>query len=444
MELPETRYVNSGGVHLAYQVIGDGPIDLLVVAEAFSHCELRWEEPSLARSLRRLASFSRLIMFDKRGTGLSDPVPATALPTLEQRLEDLEAILDAVGSRRAAVMGASEGGAESMMFAATRPERVSSLVLYAAWPRFFVGDGYPIGRLPESLTPLLQGVLERWGRGDLLALIAPSIADDPRVRTWSGQFERLSASPGTAAALMSIALENDVRGILSSIRVPTLVIHRTGDVFAPVEHGRYLASHIPGARYVELPGSDHPHFFGDTDAVVAAVQEFLTGTPVAADRERVLATVLFTDVVGSTERAAALGDRRWRDLLEAHNLAVRRQLRAHDGTEVDTAGDGFLATFSGPARAVRCALAIRDSVVPLGLQIRAGVHTGEVQLRSDGIGGIAVHIGARVAGQAGAGDVVVSRTVKDLVAGSGLHFHDIGERELKGVPDRWQLYTASE
>jgi pimeloyl-ACP methyl ester carboxylesterase len=425
-------------------VIGDGPIDLLVVAEAFSHCELRWDEPSLARSLRQLASFSRLIMFDKRGTGLSDPVPATALPTLEQRVEDLDAILDAVGSERAAVMGASEGGAESMMFAATRPERVSSLVLYAAWARFFAADGYPIGQMPETLTPLLNGVLEHWGRGDLLGLIAPSIADDARVRTWSGQFERLSASPGTAAALMSIALENDVRGILSSIRVPTLVIHRTGDVFAPVEHGRYLASRIPGARYVELPGSDHPHFFGDSDAVIAAVQEFLTGTPAAVGGERFLTTVLFTDVVGSTERAAAIGDRRWRDLLEAHNQVVRRQLNAYDGTEVDTAGDGFLATFAGPATAVRCALAIRNAVVPLGLQIRAGVHTGEVQLRSDGIGGIAVHIGARVAGQAGAGEVVVSRTVKDLVAGSGLHFHDAGEHELKGVPDRWQLYSASE
>lgn len=444
MDRPETRYVNSGGVHLAYQVIGDGPIDLLVVTEALSHCELRWEEPSLARSLRQLASFSRLIMFDKRGTGLSDPVPAAALPTLEQRLEDLEAVLDAVGSRRTAVMGASEGGAESMMFAATRPERVSSLVLYAAWPRFFAGDGYAIGPQPESGTALVQSVLDHWGKGDLLALMAPSIRDDPRVRAWSGQFERFSASPGTAAALMSLALENDVRGLLSSIRVPTLVIHRTDDVFAPVEHGRYLASHIPDAKYVELPGFDHPHFFGDCDAVIAPVQEFLTGTPVTADGERVLATVLFTDVVGSTRRAAAMGDRRWRDLLEAHNNVVRRQLRAHDGTEIDTAGDGFLATFSGPGKAVRCALAIRDAVVPLGLQIRAGVHTGEVQPRADGIGGIAVHIGARVGAHAGAGEVVVSRTVKDLVAGAGLHFEYIGEHELNGVPERWQLYRASE
>ena len=260
MELPETQYVKSGGVHIAYQVIGDGPIDLLLVAEAFSHCELRWEEPSLARSLRQLASFSRLIMFDKRGTGLSDPVPATALPTLEQRLEDLEAILEAVGSRRAAVMGASEGGAESMMFAATRPERVSSLVLYAAWPRFFAGDGYPIGQRPEALMPLLQGILEHWGRGELIGLMAPSIRDDPRVRMWSGQFERLSASPGTAAALMGIALGNDVRGILSAIRLPTLVVHRTDDVFAPVEHGRYLAGHIPGARHVPPgPGTGSGH-----------------------------------------------------------------------------------------------------------------------------------------------------------------------------------------
>ena len=444
MEVPKTRYVKSGDVHIAYQVTGQGPLDLLLVAEAFSHLEMRWEEPALARSLRQLASFSRLIMFDKRGTGLSDPVPISGLPTLEQRLDDIRAVLDAVGAERVAVVGMSEGGAESMLFAATRPEQVSSLVLYETWPRFFATADYPIGQPSEIVRPMLQRLLDEWGNGDLLGLIAPSVADDPRLRTWMGQFERLSASPGTAAALLGIVVETDVRQILPSIRVPTLVIHRTADAFAPVGHGRYLADHIPGATLVELPGADHPHFFGDSDAVIAEVRGFLTGTPVLSEPERVLATVLFTDIVASTTQAASLGDRRWRDLLEAHHQLVRRHLRAHDGHEVDTAGDGFLATFLGPAKAVRCALAIRDAVGSLGLQIRAGVHTGEVQLRQDGVGGIAVHIGARVAAQAGPGEVVVSRTVRDLVAGSGLAFADRGVHHLKGVPDRWQLFTAEE
>jgi pimeloyl-ACP methyl ester carboxylesterase len=443
MALPQTRYVRSGDVHLAYQVVGEGPIDLLLVSESLSHLEFRWQEPSLARSLRQLASFSRLIMFDKRGTGLSDPVPITGLPTMEQRVDDIRAVMSAAGVEQAAVMGTSEGGAETMLLAATCPEVVSSLVLYAAWPRFFVADDYPIGHLRESIEPAIRALPEQWGQGALLSVVAPSVADDPRSRLWWGEFERLSASPGTAAALLGISLETDVRQVLPSIHVPTLVLHRTGDAFSPVGHGRYLARHIPGATYVELPGSDHPHFIGDSDAIIGQVEEFLTGTAATPDPDRVLATVLFTDIVGSTERAAELGDHDWRDVLEAHNGMIRRQLVAHGGHEVDTAGDGFLATFDGPARAVVAALAIRDAVQLLGLQIRAGVHTGEVQLREGGIGGIAVHIGARVAARAGPGEVIVTRTVKDLVAGSHIRFTDLGTHTLKGVPDEWQLFSVA-
>src|SRR5215469_2454688 len=372
--VPEVRYALNGDLHIAYQVLGDGPIDLVFVAGFTSHCEHQWEEPALARCLERLASFSRLIWFDKRGTGLSDPVLDPNQFTLELRMEDLRAVLDDVGSEQAAIFGASEGGAMSALFAATYPQRVSALVLYGSWARTLQAPDYPIG-LPAAMFQSMVDIgRDGWGKAGVLPILAPSVADDQRIRNWWAQWERLSASPGLAARLLEVAFEIDIRAILPAIRVPTLVIHRSGDRFAPVEHGRYLAQHIIGARYVELEGSDHPHFIGDSDAVIDEVESFLTGRRVGAPAERVLATVVFTDIVGSTEHAANLGDRRWRDLVEAHHRLVRRELDRFHGREVNTAGDGFLATFDGPARGVRCAQAICEGVRQLGLEVRAGVH----------------------------------------------------------------------
>jgi class 3 adenylate cyclase/pimeloyl-ACP methyl ester carboxylesterase len=441
--VPEVHYAKNGDLHIAYQVLGDGPFDLVFVAGFTSHCEHQWEEPSLARSLERLASFSRLIWFDKRGTGLSDPVLDTNQFTLEQRMEDLHAVLDAVGSKQAAIFGASEGGAMSALFAATYPRRVSALVLYASWARTFQAPDYPVGPPQEMFQSIVDMGRDGWGHAGVLPILAPTVADDPRIRNWWSQWERLSASPGLAARLLEVAFEIDIRAILPAIRVPTLVVHRSGDRFAPVEHGRYLAQHIPGARYVELEGIDHPHFIGDCDAVIDEVESFLTGQRVEGPSERVLATVLFTDIVESTQHAVRLGDRRWRDLVEAHQRLIRRELERFRGREVDTAGDGFLATFDGPARAVRCAQAICEGVRRLGLEVRAGVHTGETEMGADGsVKGIAVHIGARIAALAQGGEVLVSRTVRDLVAGSGLAFEFRGTYHLKGVPGDWEVYQA--
>jgi class 3 adenylate cyclase/pimeloyl-ACP methyl ester carboxylesterase len=441
--VPEVRYAKNGDLHIAYQVLGDGPFDLVFVAGFTSHCEHQWEEPALARSLERLASFSRLIWFDKRGTGLSDPVLDANQFTLEQRMEDMHAVLDAVGSERAAILGASEGGAMSALFAATYPRRVSGLVLYASWARTFRAPDYPIGPPQEMFQSFVDMGLDGWGKAVVLPTVAPSVADDLRIQNWWAQWERLSASPGVAARLLEVAFEIDIRAILPAIRVPALVIHRSGDRFAPVDHGRYLAQHIPGARYVELEGLDHPHFIGDSDAVIDEVESFLTGHRAEGPAERVLATVLFTDIAGSTEHAARLGDRRWRDLIEAHHRLIRRELDRFHGREVNTAGDGFLATFDGPARAVRCAQAICEGVRRLGLEVRAGVHTGEIEVGlGDNVGGIAVHIGARIAALAEGGQVLTSRTVRDLVAGSGLGFEFRGTHHLKGVPDDWDVYQA--
>ena len=441
--VPEVRYAKNGGLHIAYQVLGDGPFDLVFVAGFTSHCEHQWEEPALARSLERLASFSRLIWFDKRGTGLSDPVLDVNQFTLEQRMEDLHAVLDAVGSRQAAIFGASEGGAMAALFAATYPRRTSGLVLYGSWARTFRAPDYPVGPPQEMFQSIVDRGRDGWGQAGVLPVVAPSVADDPRIRNWWAQWERLSASPGLAARLLEVAFEIDIRAVLPAIRVPTLVIHRSGDRFAPVEHGRYLAQHIPGAQYVELDGIDHPHFIGDSDAVIDEVESFLTGQRVEGPTERVLATVLFTDIVESTQHAARLGDRRWRDLVEAHHRLVRRELERFRGREVDTAGDGFLATFDGPARAVRCAQAVCEGVRRLGLDVRAGVHTGEIEVGAGGsVSGIAVHIGARIAALAAGGEVLASRTVRDLVAGSGLGFVPRGTHHLRGVPDAWDVYQA--
>ena len=432
---PETRYAKSGDVNIAYQVVGDGPFDLVLAPPAVTHLEWMRTAPPFVRFLDRLASFSRLILFDKRGTGLSDRV--VGVPTLEERMDDVRAVMDATGSHRAALMGFSEGGPLSALFAATYPERTSALVLYGAVARFVRR------RLsPEQLQVGLDWTERTWGQGKTLPVFAPSVADNPQAKQWWSKLERMGASPGAAAALLRMNIEIDIRHVLPAIRIPTLVLHRTGDRLVPVEEGRHLANHIPGARFVELPGIDHAVVVGDTDSILDEVQEFLTGVRPAPEPDRVLATVLFTDIVGSTEKAAELGDSRWRDLLESYYGLARRELERFRGHEVKTMGDGFLATFDGPARGIRCACAVSDSAAELGLAIRAGLHTGECEMIGEDVGGIAVHIGARVAAQAAAGEVLVSSTVKDLVAGSGLQFEDRGSHTLKGVPEEWRLFAV--
>jgi len=434
---PQTRYAKSGDVHIAYQVVGDGPFDLVFVPGWVSHLEVAWEEPSLARFYNRLASFSRLILFDKRGTGLSDRVSVKEVPTLEQRMDDVRAVMDAVGSERAALMGASEGGPMSVLFAATYPQRTSALVLYGTMARRF-----ELRPTDEQLQPVFDAMERTWGQAMDTGLWAPSRAHDQQFKEWLARLGRLGASPGAAAALIRMMIQMDVGHVLSAIRVPTLVIHRTGDRAVAVDLGKRLAEQIPGAKYAELPGDDHLPWVGDADAILDEIEEFLTGVRPAPEPDRVLATVLFTDIVGSTERAAELGDHRWRDLLDSYYSLARKELAFFRGREVKTTGDGFLATFDGPARGIRCACAISDSARPLGIEVRAGLHTGECEIMGEDIGGIAVHIGARVAAQAGSGEVLVSSTVKDLVAGSGLRFEDRGAHALKGVPEEWRLFAV--
>jgi class 3 adenylate cyclase/alpha-beta hydrolase superfamily lysophospholipase len=439
---PETRYAKSGDVHIAYQVVGDGPIDLVVVAGFVTHLEDLWEDPRFAGFLQRLASFSRLILFDKRGTGMSDRVPDAALPTLEQRMDDVRAVMDAAGSERAALLGWSEGGPMSVLFAATYPQRTVALILYGSYARRLWAQDYPWGPTAEERQRYHEALETRWGSTELVKYFAPTIArDEHQSRRFASEMRR-AASPGAALALARMAAEIDIRDVLPTVNVPTLVLHRTGDPSCPVEGGRYLAERIPGARLTELPGDDHPPGVGDTDSVVFGIEEFLTGSHQVVEPDRVLATVLFTDIVGSTERAAAIGDQQWRALLGEHHTTVRRELGRFRGREIHTAGDGFLATFDGPARAARCAVAITRAVRPLGLEVRAGVHTGEVEVMDDDIGGIAVHIGARVAAVASPGEVLVSSTVRDLVAGSGLDFEDRGAHSLKGVPGEWRLFRV--
>ena len=433
---PVTRYAKSGDVHIAYQVFGEGAVNLVLASPFVSNVEHWWDEPDVARWLLRLAGFARVVMLDKRGTGMSDRIGE--LPGLDQRMDDLRAVMDAAGMQQAALLGISEGGPLTALFAATYPERCRALVLYGSFARF-------ASWLPtkEALAEFFSYVDQGWGSGGSLPMFAPSRANDPAFQHWWGRFERLGASPAAASALMRMNSQIDISGILSTIRVPTLVIHRTEDVTINVEGGRYLAEHIPGARYIELPGKDHLPFVGDNAAEIAdAIQEFLTGARAPVPVDRVLATVLFTDIVGSTEKAAALGDHRWRDLLDNHHATIRRNLARFRGHEVKTTGDGILATFDGPARGVRCACAIADDIRPLGIEVRAGLHTGECEMIGDDVGGIAVHIGARVAALAGAGEVLVSSTVKDLVAGSGLRFGDRGSQALKGVPGEWHIFAV--
>ncbi len=439
---PETRYARSGDVNIAYQVVGEGPPDLVYVLGWVSHVELLWEEPASARFLERLASFSRLVLFDKRGTGLSDRVAEAELPTLEQRMDDVRAVMDAAGVERAALLGLSEGGPMCLLFAATYPERTAALVLMGAYARRLRADDYPFGAAPESYDTFLDEIRDHWGGPVGLEVRAPSLAGDAAFASWWANYLRMSASPGAALALTRMNRDIDVRHVLPTIGVPTLVLHRVGDRSLPVEGSRYLAERIPGARLVEFPGDDHLPWLGDQDVILDEIEEFLTGVRRGPEPDRVLATVLFTDVVGSTARAAELGDRSWRELLARHHALVRRELERWRGREVDTAGDGFLATFDGPARAIRCACAARDAVRDLGLELRAGLHTGECEIVGSNVAGIAVHIGARVAALAGAGEVLVSSTVRDLVAGSGIVFSERGEHELKGVPEKWRIYAV--
>jgi pimeloyl-ACP methyl ester carboxylesterase/class 3 adenylate cyclase len=440
MTTPETRYAKSGDVHVAYQVVGDGPRDLVLVPGWVSHLEYEWEEPCFSRFLRRLASFSRLILLDRRGTGLSDRV--SALPSLEQRMDDVRAVMDAAASERAAIVGISESGPMVMMFAATYPERVSALVLCATFARLTQAPDSPIGVPPEVFELFIERMRESWGRGATVDGFAPSLAGDARFRETWARMERFAVSPAGFEALMRMAKETDARGVLSAIRVPTLVVHRSGDLIVRIAQARYLAEHIAGAKLAEIPGIDHFPWAGD-DAVVDEIEEFLTGARHAVELDRVLATILFSDIVGSTEHAARIGDRRWREVLERYLSLVRRQIIQFRGREVDTTGDGMLASFDGPARAIRCACAIRAGVRALGIEVRAGLHTGECAVIGDKVGGIAVHTGARVAAAARAGEVLVSATVKDLVAGSGIAFEPRGVHALKGVPGEWSLYAVS-
>ena len=442
---PQTRYALSGDVNIAYQVIGEGPTDLVFVMGWVSNIDEFWTEPSFANFLRRLARFSRLIVFDKRGTGLSDRVDEKNLPTLEQRMDDVRAVMDAAGSKRAVLFGVSEGGPMCSLFAATYPERTAALLMFGAYPRAMNAPDYEWGRTEEWLREWVELIRTKWGSGPLgIETRIPSRVNDAQFRQWWTHYLVRSATPKAVLALTRMNMQVDVRYVLPAIRVPTLVMHRAGDRALPVAGSRYMAQHIPGAKLVEFPGDDHLPWTSDPEPVLAEIEAFVTGTRPAQEPDRVLATVMFADIIDSTQRAAAIGDRAWTNELQQFYGLTRRQLERFRGREIDTAGDGYFATFDGPARAVRCAQTLAKEVLQLGLTIRVGLHTGEVEVIGDKVGGIAVHIGARIAGYAGPGEVVVSNTVKDLVAGSGLQFEDRGVRPLKGVPGEWRLFRASD
>jgi pimeloyl-ACP methyl ester carboxylesterase len=437
---PETRYARSGEMHIAYQVVGEGPIDLVWVPGWISNIDHYWIESIIARYFNRLASFSRLILFDRRGTGLSDPL--IRAPTLEEQMDDVVAVMDAAGSQQAAVYAQLEGGAMAALFAATHPERTRALVLYEAQPRMSWAPDYEWATRAEDRDQALAR--NDWGNGSRLMALAPTAGRNPRLRDWWARLERAAASPATAARLLRMNGQVDVRAVLPTIQAPTLVLHRAEDPFVDIRHSHYLTEHIPGARFVELPGSEAITFGSDDDRLLDEVEEFLTGSRKTADTERVLATVMFSDIVDSTSRAADLGDRRWRELIESLQDATMSELRRFRGRPIKTMGDGFLATFDGPARAIRCAMAVREMArSQFDLDVRSGLHTGEVEVMGRDLGGIAVHIGARIMACAESGEVVVSGTVKDLVVGSGLEFEDRGERELRGVPGSWRLFAVA-
>jgi len=440
---PTTRYAQSpDGTNIALQILGEGALDLVFVPGFVSHVELVWEEPAIARFLRRLASFSRLIVFDKRGQGLSDRLGRP--PTLEESMDDLGAVMDAVGSKQAAIFAISEGGPMAVLFAATHPERVSSLVLYGTFARMLKAPDFKQGVSAERFDRWTELVREEWGGAVAVDLWAPSDVGNPEFERWWGRLLRQGTSPAGATELMSLYREIDVRAALPAITVPALVMHRRDDQLIPSRQGEYLADRIPDARFVELPGADHLPTVGDQEALLDEVEEFLVGSRGAREAERALATILFTDIVGSTETAARLGDRRWRDLLERHDATVRSELAVHRGREVKTMGDGFLATFDGPGRAIRCATAIRGALSRSGLEIRSGIHSGEVETIGTDVSGMAVNIGARVGALAGPGEVLVSSTVRELVVGSGIEFEERGTHRLKGAPDEWRLFAVAD
>jgi class 3 adenylate cyclase len=449
IEPPETQYAKTAdGAHLAYQVVGDGPIDLVLISQTAEHVELAWEIAAYSRVYRRLASFSRLIRFDYRGHGFSDPLPLSGRPSIEERVEDLLAVLDAVGSERSAVVANNVAGLAAIFFAATHPRRTAALILDGCYARLARAPDYPWG-VPRELLEQSINLTEEatLGGGDAmergLRYVAPHAMQDAEFAAQWRRYMRFGQRPGTIRAEAEMLAFGDVRALLASIQAPTLVLYRKDDRFAGKSHANYLADHIAGATLVELSGNDNLIFVGDSDADIDEIEEFLTGARHAPVTDRVLATVLFTDIVGSTETAAVLGDRRWRELLDAHDRTVRRQLERFRGREVNTRGDGFLATFDGPGRAIECACAIRDALPALGLEVRAGLHTGEIEVRDDDVAGMAVHLGARVAALARPGEVLVSSTVKDLVVGSGITFQDRSEHELRGVPGTWRLYSVA-
>jgi class 3 adenylate cyclase len=438
--VPETKYAVSNGVHIAYQVHGSGPVDLVIVSPAVSHLDLRWGHPSYSKVLHRLGSFARVISMDKRGSGLSDR--SVRLPSTEEQVADIAAVLDATGSDRPYLFGGLDGGMASLCFAAIHPERTSGVVTYATPPRFRQSEDYPWG-LDDQAAQIFFDITERhWGDPMLLSVVAPSARDQPGFADWFAQLQRASVSPGAAAAWLRDLAELDIRDVLPTVTAPVLVLNRKGDPVVDPRAGRYMAEMLPNARFVELPGDDYVFWVGDADAVIEEIGQFTTGSRIGPETNRVLATLLFTDIVGSTEVASRLGDRGWRELLDEHNALVRRQLDIYRGREVDTAGDGFFAVFDGPARAVRCARSLSTEVRSLGVDIRAGVHTGEVEMRPDGIRGVAVHVAARIMALAAPGRVWASRTVKDLVAGSGLVFADRGLHQLKGITDEWQVFEV--
>jgi class 3 adenylate cyclase/pimeloyl-ACP methyl ester carboxylesterase len=440
---PATRYARSGDINVAYTIAGAGPFDVIFVPGFVSNVELDWSDPLRAAFLNRLASFSRLIMLDKRGTGLSDRV--SGVPDLETRMDDIRAVMDAAGSERAALFGLADGGSLAILFAATYPERIGSLVLYATLPRYVRSPDFPWAPTREKAEREITELERRWGTPELASEWLEG--NDGAAAEDLAALMRRSASPGAAAALARMNLDIDVRHLLGAVRVPTLVLHRTGHRI-DVRGGRFLAQQIPGARFIELEGSEGLPYLGDSERLLGEIERFLidlweSGGWDEAEPDRILATVLFSDIVGSSEKAASLGDRAWRELLERHHELVRRHLVRHRGREVDAVGDGFLASFDGPARAIRCGCAIAESVPELGLEVRVGLHTGECELLDGKVAGIAVHTGARVASLAGPGEVLVSSTVKDLVAGSGIAFEDRGTHELKGIPGEWRLYGVA-
>jgi pimeloyl-ACP methyl ester carboxylesterase len=437
---PRTLYTKSGNISIAYQVTGEGPIDLVFAPGWVSNVEYAWENPDYSRLITRLSSFCRFIRFDKRGTGMSDRDVKPS--TLEQRVDDIRAVMDAVGSERAALLGMSEGGNMSVMFAATHPERTAALVLFGCFARASWAPDYPWGGTQQQRDAYNDLLEKTWGGPVQLDEAAPSVANDEAARSWFGAYLRHSASPSAVRALSDLNFQLDMRAILPSVLVPTLVLHRRGDRWYSVAEAEYLAKHIPGAKLVILPGDDHIIWWGDQERLIGEIQEFLTGTRQAPPAERVLLTVVVTDIVGSTQTAAQLGDQKWKDVLQLHDTAVRRELTSFGGQEINTTGDGFVMAFTGPTRAIQCTLAIKQGLDRLGLRIRAGLHTGECERRGDDLRGLAVHVASRVSSIAASNDILVSNTVKDLVVGSGIKFAEMGKHSLRGVPGEWSLYAV--